>query len=210
MSDATRKIPLETIIRILLIPLFLFLIYSAYQNYKDITITSAGKKLFERSLSEPWPTAYGQLTDGKMTLWHENSYKKGDMMHLLPSYSYRIGTQACSSNRFEFGPRKTDYTDIMPGDPRLARLVKAFCPSPPKKTVEKNRTVYTYSCYPMKIHYDPQNVCVSYIERPANPDSVRAALQKNVTLFGGLLVLKLIVAALCVWGVLPLLNSFKK
>ena len=195
--------------RIALIPVCLILVYSAYANLRDINTTIAGRKIFERSLTEAWPTAQADMGE-KFTIWHGKPYKKGEPMKIEPNYSYRVGAVSCQSNRFEFGPRTTSYTEVPAGDKRLNDMVKSYCRDKPVKTEEKDKVKYDYRCYPIQVFYDPLNTCLSYIAKPNNPDVVRYALKKNISSFALWAFIKAILAAGCAFGALPVLRQLKR
>ena len=192
--------------RLILIPLAILLLVWVWSDGRALSGTALGQKVFERSLTERWPTATA-VFNKPFTLWHANPYKKGGAFSILPDYTYKVGDVTCSGNRFEFGPRKTVHTDIAAGDLRLNDMIKGYCPGQPKKTTTKNTLRYEYQCYPMPVFYDPQNTCVSYIAKPRNADTVRLALAKSATHLKIMIAMKLLLVGVCIFLALPLLKS---
>ncbi len=198
-----------TIGRLLLIPIFIFLLVSVYHSTQYISGTRMGMASFERSVKENWPRTLATF-NGPLVVWQANPPVKDAPTNVLPQYSYRAGKLVCQSNRFEFGPRKTDHTVLPAGDKRLAALIKQSCSGEPKKTVLKDRIQYDYVCSATLVFYDPKNVCVSYIAKPVKADTVRAALKKNIVMFNLMIAVKLLLAGLCVWGAWPLLATARQ
>lgn len=198
--------------RTLLLVLFvtaIALLAWAVADGKTLRTEQAHYTVYKRSLTEEWPKTYARF-DRRLTLQHAVPYTSGGAMTLFTPYTYRIEGTACKGNRFEFTRRETDHAVLAPNDPRLHQMLKEYCPEGVRKVPGDKVMKYIYSCYPVPVYYDPNDICTAYMVKPLNPQALETQMHAAVKRLWIKAGLKVLLALICLVGCAALFIERRK
>ena len=195
--------------RLILIPVFLIAVICMFCSFSSLTKAVHENKMFNSALQGTWQKTYVRFND-KFTMIHDWPYPAGGPMTVLTDYSYQVGDTQCTGHRFEFGQDNPHQIALPANDKRLHEIIRFFCPRAPGKEEIGKKMIYKYPCYPIGASYNPDNVCESYIALPSNTDQVSAKLKRAIGFPALSILLEIVVAAGCLWGLWPLLKTLRK